>query len=75
MPLTLEEYDHQIGFPMKMIRQHAERIAHYANRMTHQPGFEALAEDELAKLDHTLATALGRVRHALETYRGKPRDR
>lgn len=74
MPLTLEDYDHKVGHHLRMIRHHAAAIDAHVAYMTHQPAFEALAEDELAKVDATLAQAMGKVRHAIETYRGKPHD-
>ena len=74
MPLTLEEYDHKVGHHLRMVRHHAASIETHVCYMTHQPGFEAMAEDALVHVVATLESALQLSRNALEHYRGKPRD-
>lgn len=74
MALTLEQWDHRVGHHLKMIVHHAMSIETHVHYMTHQPAFEALAEDELVKVDEALAAALARVQHALTKFRSKPRD-
>ena len=74
MPLTLEDYDHQVGHHLRMIGHHSKALVVHADMMTRQPAFEALAADELAKCEDHLTQALGRVRRAIETYKGKPHD-
>jgi hypothetical protein len=74
MPMTLEEYDHQIGHHLRMIRHHAAAIETHMAYMTRRPDFETLAEEELHKIGFVLVEALDRVKHAIDSYKRKPID-
>jgi len=74
MPLTLAEYDHQVGFHLRMIHHHSRMLFYHADTLTHQPAWAATAEDDLVKVDQDLEAALATVRKAREAYRSKPVD-
>lgn len=75
MPLTLEEFDHQVGRHLEMIRQCADAICRHTRDMTHRPNFEAWAEGDLVKAHGILVEAADKVSKAMDRYREKPRDR
>jgi hypothetical protein len=74
MPLTLEEYDHQIGFHVRMMAHHAKMLTYHAEQVTYQTDFENLIEEDFATLDEMLAGALGRLHQAQQIWRSKPHD-
>lgn len=75
MPLDLDAYDRGVGHHLRLIRHHAMNIDTHVQLLQRQPDFQTMAEDDLVQCDAILAEALGRVRRAIETFRGKPRDR
>lgn len=74
MTLTLEQYDHQVGHHLRMIRHHAASIKTHVHYMTHQPDFETLAEGALSDVVTTLEAALQNASAALSQFREKPHD-
>lgn len=74
MRLTLEQYDRNVGSHLAAIRHHAEAIIRHVRDMTHQPDFEAQAEDDMARCVDVLDQAHRRAQQALGEYREKPHD-
>jgi hypothetical protein len=74
VPLSLEEYEHKVGHHIRMMHHHGAMLRSHAERMTHQPGFPTLAEEELEKADAALVQALTDVRTVRATLRSKPID-
>lgn len=74
MALTLEQYDHQIGFHLRMIHHHSKMLLFHTDSMTHQPAFETIAEGELKDVAVRLAEALETALKAVEKFRSRPVD-
>ena len=74
MPLSLEDYDHKVGHHVRMLRHHGACMRSHAERMTYQPGFSTLMEDELEAVHVALVHATETVQAALGIFRSKPRD-
>lgn len=74
MPLTLEKYDSEVGFHLRMIRHHLAYVKFHSETMTHRPDFETQAEDDMEKCRDALAQALGTINHAIGVYKAKPVD-
>jgi hypothetical protein len=74
MGLPLDQYDHQVGHHLRMIRHHASAIETHVHYMTHQPGFESIAEENLMKVQDVLVEALEQTRKAISVFRSKPHD-
>lgn len=72
--MTLEEYDHRVGFHLRMIRHHAAMIGFHVDKLAAAPPFETEAENDLGRLADGLAKALEGIRQAQAEYRGKPVD-
>jgi hypothetical protein len=75
MPLTLEEYDHQIGFHVRMMSHHAKMLTHHADQVKAQTDFPNLVEDDFEALNRALLDALGKLRRAQQVWKDKPHDR
>lgn len=71
--MNLEEWDHAVGFNLKMIRESASSCLFYSNRLMARPDFETLALDDLRRLKRELASALETVMKAEATYHAKPK--
>jgi hypothetical protein len=74
MPLTLAEYEFQIGHHIRIIHHHARQMRSHVERMTHQPGFPSLAEAELETVETTLFEALRTVMNTRAQLKAKPAD-
>lgn len=74
MPMTLEQYDREVGHHLRMIRHHAMSIETHVAYMTHQPDFATIAEEAMAHVVATLENALRHAENALANFREKPRD-
>lgn len=70
--MTLDEYDHHIGFHLRMIQHHTAMIGFHVDDLAMVPAFETVAEDDLARLADALAVALDGIRGAQNKYRRKP---
>lgn len=70
--MTLEEYDHRIGFHLRMIRHHAAMIGFHVDALAAAPPFETEAENDIARMADALAQALERIRQAQAEYHWKP---
>lgn len=74
MPLTLEQYDREVGHHLRMIRHHAMSIETHVGYMTHRPDFETIAEEAMAHVVATLESALRHAENALARFKEKPTD-
>jgi hypothetical protein len=71
--MTLDEYDHGVGFNLQMIREAAASCLFYTDRLIARPDFETLALDDLRRLKLELLRAMFTVMKAEATYHGKPK--
>jgi hypothetical protein len=71
--MNLEEWDHAVGFNLKMVREHTDACSYFINRLTARPDFETLALDDLRRLKKELASALETVMKAEVSYHAKPK--
>lgn len=72
--MTLADYDHEIGFHLKMIRESADQCLFHVNQMKARPAFETLAMDDLQRVKLDLLAALESVMQAQARYQEKPVD-
>ena len=72
--MNLAEYDHVIGFHLKMLRFDADSCLYHVNQIKTRPNFETLAMDDLQRLKTELLAALESVMQAQARYQEKPID-
>lgn len=70
--MTLEEYDAKVKPHLNFIRTGAEMAARHARALPVKPGFETLAEIDLAETRAVLTAALAEITTAQAIYAGKP---
>ena len=74
MPLTLEQYDHQVGFHLRMMQHHARMIVYHVDSLALQPPFETVAQDDLERADAAMAKIMEQIFDALQRFKEKPVD-
>jgi hypothetical protein len=74
MPLTLDEYDYQVGHHLKSIRTECALIISHASAITRRPVWEMVALDDLHSAEAVLFHALHQVQRAKRIIEEKPRD-
>ena len=72
--MNLAEYDHEIGYHLKMIREYADQCLFHVDHMTARPDFETQAMDDLQRVKRALLSATFTVMKAQARYQGKPID-
>ncbi|WP_340667941.1 hypothetical protein [Bradyrhizobium ottawaense] len=75
MGMSLDRWNIEMRPSLDEIRWHAYRIMQHVDALPVQADFETLAEGDMELCEQALTQALGRVSHALKTYREKPHDR
>jgi hypothetical protein len=69
--MSLEQWDRTVGHHLHMIEAGAEMAARHADRLLARPDFETLAQDELARAEKILESALRKLREAGASYGSK----
>ena len=72
--LTLEQWDSEIAPHLHGIEAGAQMVSRHVGQLVYQPIFDALAADEMAKLEALLTIALDKVRTAQRDFERKPAD-
>ena len=76
--MSMQEWDKYTAPVLRSIEKDAKWLSHYGDSITRtvallpaKPDFPTKAEDELAKAEANLLTALNRVRQAMTIYESK----